>query len=429
MDFGSESLKAYSDIPHIGDVVTLQEKDKISGLFTYLDKEITRRKQLFADYNGNYNDYIKSSGNKLPMIITFINNYDSFVENYENEIGGNLYLLIRDGYKYGIMFVVAATSPNAIRSVVLQYFSNLIALQLGDPFDYKFHLNAPSGLLPSKVFGRGLGVINESVYEYQTAYIYEKDKISEYIKEVKNLLNHRYPNIRARRIPQIPSKITDEALLKYSTDINRIPIGVDTNNISIFYQEFLKDKITQVSGNGIPTNTTFICGVINAINKAGSSLIELIDPTNYIGISEDEGNYYSSDLDEALDTVINNISDDSVNHFVIVNGVKDLLDNISDESKEKFYELLKNIKNSTNSCIILIEDYNSFKKLSLDDWYVENVKTNNGIWVGKNINSQILIEINNLLPEDANQEFEGLCYSINNGEYTVIKGIGNDYGE
>ena len=37
---------------------------------------ISERKKLFASYGGDYDNYIKNSGNALPLVGVIINNYE-----------------------------------------------------------------------------------------------------------------------------------------------------------------------------------------------------------------------------------------------------------------------------------------------------------------------------------------------------------------
>ncbi len=423
LDFGTESLKILEGIPQIGDVITIQDKEKTGNLFKYLDREMTRRKQLFSNFNGSFIDYNRLSGHKLPLIITCINNFESFLENGDEEYGNTLMLLFREGIKYGIIFILSATTFGSVKSGILQYFSNLICLQLADSFDYKYYMEAQDGLIPTKIKGRGLARINEKVFEFQTSYIANKDQINDQIKSVKELLINKYKDIRAKRIPQIPTVINSESMLPYAIEINKLPIGIEHNEFVIYYHNFMKHKINPITGNTALSNLQFICGIIDQINKFDGNHIELIDTTYSINIDQSEGNLYNSDYDSALDNIIKNCSDDSVNNFVIIAGLKEFIDGLSDPYKEKFNQFITYIKNK-KIYLIIIDNYNSYKKYTLDKWYLDNVDNSYGLWMGTGINVQVVFNINNLTSEDANQDFNGLIYAIEDGEYHVIKGIG-----
>ena len=424
LDFGTEALRILDGLPHVGDVITVQGKEKTGNLFKYLDKEMARRKQLFSNYNGSFADYNRLSGNKLPLIITCINNFESFLENADEEYGNTLMLLFREGVKYGIIFILTSTSFGSLKSSILQYFSNLLCLQLADSFDYKYYMEAPDGLIPAKIKGRGLARINEKIYEFQTSYIANKDQINDQIKATKDLLISKYKDIKARRIPQIPTVINSESMLPYVKEINKLPIGIENNEFALYYHNFMKHKINPITGNTAISNLQFICGIIDLINKLDGNHIELVDTTYNINLDSTEGNIYNSNFDEALDSIIQNCNNEETNNFVIIVGLKDFLDGLTDPYKEKFSQFIENIKNK-KTYLIIIDNYNSYKKYTLEKWYLDNVDNSYGLWLGTGVNVQVVFNINNLTSEDANQDFNGLTYVIEDGEYHVIKGIGD----
>lgn len=66
MDFGSEMLRMFHKFPHIGDIMGINDSEKIMDAFQMINDEIEKRKTLFADYGGSYEEYCKNSGQKLP---------------------------------------------------------------------------------------------------------------------------------------------------------------------------------------------------------------------------------------------------------------------------------------------------------------------------------------------------------------------------
>ena len=132
-----------------------------------LQKEIVRRKKIFADYGGDYKSYIDSAAEKIPSIVVAINNFAAFTEIYE-EKEETISYLSREGAKYGIYFVLTAIGTNAVRFKLLQNFNQQIVLQLNDEMDYATIVGKTDGLYPAKYKGRGL-VKKDNVYEFQIA--------------------------------------------------------------------------------------------------------------------------------------------------------------------------------------------------------------------------------------------------------------------
>jgi len=93
-----------------------EEEDK-KAIESKIEKEMNKRRELFSDFGGNYTDYLKNSQQFLPLIITVLNGYESFVENKGDYLDYYASLL-RDGSKYGIIFVMTATAINNVASII-----------------------------------------------------------------------------------------------------------------------------------------------------------------------------------------------------------------------------------------------------------------------------------------------------------------------
>ena len=78
---------------------------------------------------GKYQIENRNNKKKEPLITVIINNYEAFIESYGN-ISEQIYPFIRDGNKYGIVFIISSTSISAVRNRIVQNFNNKITLRL-----------------------------------------------------------------------------------------------------------------------------------------------------------------------------------------------------------------------------------------------------------------------------------------------------------
>ena len=60
LDFEAETLRAFQNAPHVGDVLCSYDEEKVENLFKLLADEIARRRQLFADYGGDFDSYAEA---------------------------------------------------------------------------------------------------------------------------------------------------------------------------------------------------------------------------------------------------------------------------------------------------------------------------------------------------------------------------------
>ena len=55
----SESLVRWQNLPQVGGVVLAGEEEKYNNLFKLLKSELQKRKKLFVDYGGSYQNYLE----------------------------------------------------------------------------------------------------------------------------------------------------------------------------------------------------------------------------------------------------------------------------------------------------------------------------------------------------------------------------------
>ena len=422
LDFGAEVLSAFSNMPQVGDVVTVIDKDKVRNHFISIEREINKRKELFKNYNGNYESYIKQSGEKLPLVVTILNNYESFIETY-GELDDVLTHQLRDCAKYGVIFVTTVISTNAIRNALAQLYGTRLVTQLSDPFDYTFLLEAKSGLIPAKHFGRGLIKLESGTYEFQTAYIYKKDKINDAIKETATKLS--LTNMKkALQIPNIPVALKFENVMSYIKELDTVPIGlnVKTSNVSVL--NILKNKISFVTGTQINADPKFLMELVKVITAIPNALLKIIDlADNLADAAVDE--YYNEEFTNTISNILTAEQETKQKIVYIITGIGYIYDRVLDEGIEKLFKIFNNEYKLDNSYFILADNYTSLKRLENEVWF-KKITTKNGIWLDTGIASQDILTINDLKNYDANEEFNGLALNINDGEYELIKMIGTE---
>ena len=207
IDFGAETLTMFRQAPHVGEVILSNDAEKIDNLFKMINGIIEERKKIFIDYNGSYDFYINHGGKQIPFITIVINNIEAFIESYpdyEDMLGQ----MTRDCLKYGVCFVVTTNGANTMRYRLKQNFKQNLVLQFNDPSDYGTIIQGVRKKEPSKAYGRGL-IGLDNVYEFQTAYSYKEEIMSDYIKIISKKLNE-ICEYKAPRIPILPEVVNQE---------------------------------------------------------------------------------------------------------------------------------------------------------------------------------------------------------------------------
>lgn len=234
LDFSSRTTKKFEKLPHCGGVVFQEHNELIERLFRLLSKEIEERRAIFdkADV-GSFSEYTKK--NKMPMILVVIDNFAGFAEGYP-EIADSLTSFSRDCLKYGIQLIISSTHSNDIRYRLKQNIGYGIALRLSERSEYSEILGGAPAFVPSKYAGRGI-IREDGILEFQTAVPFEisdeTERSDRIAKEIDTIAKKYKKSKGAKKIPSIPREETYSLFYEKNNENGVIPIGYDTNDISV----------------------------------------------------------------------------------------------------------------------------------------------------------------------------------------------------
>lgn len=434
MDFGSEVLRYFDKCPIVGDIVGINDTEKVSKLFSIIKDEIELRKKLFADYNGSYENYCKNSGSKKPAIVVVINNYEAYQETY-TDYEDLLNIITRDCSKYGIYFLLTITNPNGIRFKLKQNFTQIFALNQNNNDDFTTILGNVHKVYPSKYFGRGI-IRKDDVYEFQTALVCEKDNIASYIKEKCMSMN---PSVRANKIPTLPEVVTYDDIKSFTNKQNNPIIGIDKNDLKPIDFDFKKNFVTIVSSIDLANNISFANGLIYQICKRKSSDLIVINAEDYACDDKlvKSCTYVDNSFNKIFETIHNYVSENNklyVNnnynkdifknkkhmHCIII-GIDAFKNKISMENKNKFNEIFEPAKDLGIIDYIIIDSIDKIKKYEFESWYKTCVNASEGIWIGQGINDQFTLKVSVKTKEMKEDVKNNFCFVIKKGRPILVK--------
>ena len=414
LDFGTEALKIYRNSPQVGDVVFINDKEKIDRFFDMLQEIMKNRKEELLEYNGDYNLYLKTSGKKMPMIIVLINNWDVFSETYDMEYEDTFQAIQRDSTKCGILFVVTTSAYNSMRYRLTQNFKNKIALQLNDETDYYSIFDSAGKKRPSHIFGRGLLELDDGqVYEFQTAKICEAEEYTQRIRETVETLQ-KGQQMKAKPIPTLPDIVTFENVKAYLKDISQVPMGIIQKNLKIASYDFKRNFATLITSKNMEDAVQFTANILEEIKSLKNVNTIIFDAERALNMKK-------INLVEQYQTLLSNIDKDIKHHIVcIFVGIdKFLTDNA--EIASGFSNFMKQLEEKENYSVIVVENANKIKAHEFEDWYKNYITKENGIWIGNGIDNQYLITINSSRKELFNNCGRSFGYIIKDGISTFVK--------
>lgn len=443
LDFGSETLGAFSEAPHVGDVMLSHDTEKVNKLFQMLQQKIEQRKKKFSPYGGDFGSYNRLAADQEPSILVIIHNYSVFTELFEGK-EEMISLLTREGLKYGIYFILTALNTGAVRYKTLQNFKQLYVLQLNDLSDYSGVLGNVEGVYPSKLKGRGI-FKKDSVYEFQLAHIQAEDN---------NLLNElrtrcasyarQWTGAAAVPVPVLPDKV-DLAFLK--KDVHRwrdglIPVGVEKDSLNLSYMDLTQAYIQLVSSRDADM-TSFMQGLAELLcdqGSSGSELLVLDADRRFTDDFQGKCRYITDRSDEIEQTVIelfnmlvlrNNAFKDALaagqpapvfsKLTVIVLSVSALMSRLSADARDKWKVLLEKGNSAYQVHFIMAERTANIAAFSYETWFKEHVAAGEGIWIGDGFTDQYQMKPSRLTQEMYREIGDDFGYVLHRGKAVLVK--------
>ncbi len=385
-------------------------------------KEIDERKVMFADYSGSYNNYIKDSKNKLPMILCIINSYENFVE-LHTLLSEKFINLFKDGPKFGINFLITNGSASGVRGKVSQLFPNKLSLRLNDAIDYRYLVDAPRGMVPANHFGRGI-IKGERALEFQTAFISKQEDINTTIKNLSVAISS-HVTTSAPRIPILPRFVTVDKFINNEFTLSNIPVGISKNKLKVCSYDFSKYNYTPIITNNINEHKHFLYALIEELKQLEDTKIRIIDVLKIYNNAQGV-DVFNNDFDTLIKQIkIEAIKDGTrkkMNVFVII-GLGAFKNNVTEKTKNIFNGVFEKLNEYKKNKFIIFDDYNSYKSLEVENWFRLNITNNNGIWLGDNSASQVAIRMPNLTIEERKIMFPQIGYVVKDSSHTIIRYI------
>lgn len=433
IDCGAETLKIFDQNPIVGNYTTAAEVDKIDGIFKYVLNAMKTRKDLFNEYGGNYDQYIKLSKKGLPRILVIINNFQSFMETFDGLMDTLMYIL-RECTKYGISFIVSNT--NKLPYKMLETINYTIALNCEKDDDYREYLNTK--ITPADGKCRGITEIDGSIFEFQGAIPVMEEKMNETVKNLNKVLFNAY-KLRVPSVPYIPEFVTFESIKALLTNMEKFPLGIRKLTIKTEFVNFKREMcFAYMSKNAdmLEDTTRNICRMINAINS--NDMIYFFDPD---GVYDEYFiNKNISYISEDIPTVLQNLyvfTEDEMKKFnpkddpyakdhiyIFIRKLTKFVEQIDSETSDYFAKAINNNLQLKNITFILIDTFNNFREIGGEMWLNPLKQNINGLWIGNGVNEQSIMDVIKFDIRPSNQGIpDDLGYAIDSGVARQIKVI------
>lgn len=270
MDFGSMILRNFEGLPHVGGVVCASDDEKLKNLFKLLETEIENRKIRLSQAGvSSFAAYLEAGFEDMPQIVVMIDNMTPLRETYLTQ-DDFLMPLLREGVAVGVSFVITNSQIAGIGYRYLSNFEGRIALFCNDSSEYGTIIDGTRMKLPN-VAGRALVKVEKDAYETQLYLAFDGDKeiervnaIKEYVERVKE----KYPDVHAKRIPEIPDLLDWKYMEQeyggtLGTDV--MPLGLDFESITPVMLDLMVMPFVAVVGNKNSKKQAFLRYFVNML--------------------------------------------------------------------------------------------------------------------------------------------------------------------
>ena len=276
LDFSSRNLGVFRDLPHCGAFLTDDDEDTLDRFFALLREIIDERRKLFAEAEvSSFEAY--QEVRRIPLILLVVDNVARFEEfAHSRDRYEALADLMRGGVGYGIKTLFSISQINDCPMRLRREAGQKIALRARDRYAYTDILDCRCRYEPVDTPGRGICVVDDVCYEYQTALAMD----AESEKERMTLLKTELAKIKEkyekpddlRQLDVVDEKQPYEDFCKLF-DPERIPVGYDlmsAKKVSIPLQQLHCVSLYFGNGGGV---TPIMRNLLRAARRENAEII------------------------------------------------------------------------------------------------------------------------------------------------------------
>ncbi|GAA5531258.1 FtsK/SpoIIIE domain-containing protein [Herpetosiphon gulosus] len=393
IDAGGQGMRPFEDLPHLGHVIDVRDRERVTQLFRVINRTMKTREDQFRTQNvetlQEYNH--KNRNGRIPAIVMMIDKYALLHYEFMNTkpinetILDDLTQMVRQCAKFGIYLVVTADTIRDIPYKLLSLFSQRIALCLREAQEYSEFLGTRVvNPIPSDIPGRALSIIpNVGLSEIQVAI--------PYLEPRKNQTVQDSAEENDETLVEAPS-ILDNGLIEYikiiTQKIKAANYTIGAPEIALLAEFSLNEILEQTNKLHLQDNTIDIpIGKEKEYMERISLLLNRDNPhiliygkkksgktTTIASILKSIIHHYANDelvfaileRDDRIQRFLNTLNQEGFQVYTNIEEIADLLGSISD--------LNANTLNN-KKIFVIMDDYNRLIKGEYIDQFTKNTGT------------------------------------------------------
>lgn len=393
LDFGSQSLTAFASAPQVGDVILLDDEERIKRFFAFMAESIASRRAAFAPYGGSYARYCEQ-GPGCPAMLVVINGISAFLETYSS-MEEDLIGFAREAAQAGIRLVITGEGSSAVRMRLRNHFRQVLACDLPIKDDYVMLFGSMQGVPIPHGYGRGLVRMDDELFEFQTASICGPDE-SEYeaISALGAALTTEGAPV-APAVPMPPEQVPPRMLAEAPVAPGHVPCGIYDDTLGVASFDLGEAPLARVAYLKRKEGGRFLSALIEALVERGEQEVAVLDLSGTLE-QQPQGCSFCARKDEFALPFLLSLGEAAEERggdkplLVVATGIMDFLNRCPFDEGAKVKELLRGLE-AGGPLAFLLADAASDTSYTFEDWFKAHLTTKEGLWVGPGLDGQSAI--------------------------------------
>lgn len=242
IDFGNNGLLPLKELPHVADIVMLEEVEKLQKMMERLSSVLAYRKSLFKKVGvASLSQYESKTKEKLPIIITILDSYDGLgqQDRRKEAIDNVLIQLLRDGAALGLYLIMSVGRVGALRMNMRSNIKTKMVLYLNDESEV-MELMGRERVPQVEIIGRGQVMLDipTAVQFYLPSHDGDVTQLLEAIENDVMKLDKAWTGKRPEKIPMTPEELSLQTFEEFLEVIKwqkaqRLPMGMSYETTEI----------------------------------------------------------------------------------------------------------------------------------------------------------------------------------------------------
>lgn len=341
IDFGNNGLLVLKELPHIADIATLEEDEKLQKMLDRIEKLLAARKNLFKQAGvANLTQYETRTREKLPILGIILDSYDglSLEDKRKDRIDEVLLQLLRDGASLGIFLVMTANRVGSIRTNMMSNIATKITLYLNDENEINMVMGR-NALSPEAINGRGQVLLSTptTIQFYLPINGKNDAELLQNLEEEIIEINQAWTGERPDKIPMVPENLTQKSFASYleQDDSHTLYLGLNKATSSVESFDLFQRMRLGIFFKSNKQLRAMMPWLLQQICQERQEEVVLIDANGTLEPAKPKVSLYldRSCLSEkvtalkgALEALLTN---ETGKRIIIINGIADLVDKLT----------------------------------------------------------------------------------------------------